>query len=186
MGEFLEEAYAEDILNNAPVVNADGSEYQETRLEKIDDWFWKYVPGYPFLSRIWRNYFCPSSLRRIIKHFFQRRFRGFDDSETWDLDSQFYKWLYPRLKRFTEITMAYPCSYENPQEWKDELDKRVQQLEHLVKYDELEFSDWSYIPEEELKQFKDRGNWDKNMTAFHYMEQDFNDWFGKNVNQLWW
>lgn len=179
----------EDILDEAPVVNPDGTEYKETCLEKIDNWLWKYIPGYPFLSRIWRMHLCPSALKYKIKHFFQRMFRGFDDTETWDLDTQFYKWLYPRLKRFTEITKAYPVSYDNPQQWRDELTKRVEQLSYLSKYDELGFEDWSYIPKKELEELKKKAPNDKlviNMTAFHHMEEDFHKWFAENLNQLWW
>ena len=179
----------EDVLENAPIVNPDGTEYKETCLEKIDNWLWKYIPGYPFLSRIWRIHLCPHALKYKIKQIYQRIAWGFDDTETWDLDTQFYKWLYPRLKRFTEITKAYPVSYHNPQQWRDELTKRVEQLGYLVKYDELDFDDWSYIPKKELEDLKKKSpndKWGINMTAFHHMEQDFNEWFGKNVNQLWW
>ena len=36
-------------------------------------------------------------LRRAVKHFWQRRMRGFDDSVTWNLDHEFAKWIVPRL-----------------------------------------------------------------------------------------
>lgn len=34
----------------------------------------------------------------------QRLKRGFDDSETWSLDSTFYNFFIPRLERYVEIT----------------------------------------------------------------------------------
>lgn len=36
------------------------------------------------------------NIKRIMKFFYQRITRGWDDSETWDLDTEFYKWIYPR------------------------------------------------------------------------------------------
>lgn len=33
----------------------------------------------------------------------QKRIYGFDDSETWDLNSTFYAWLYERLRMYVDI-----------------------------------------------------------------------------------
>ncbi len=44
-------------------------------------------------------------LKRSIRFFFQRRIRGWDDSETWNLDHSFAKLILPRLLRFKQIRM---------------------------------------------------------------------------------
>ena len=50
-----------------------------------------------FISDLWiYNIVNPlRMMKRRIKWFFQRRFRGFDDRETWNVDETFYKWLLP-------------------------------------------------------------------------------------------
>lgn len=132
-------------------------------------------------------------LRRRIKFFFQRIFCGFDDSETWSLDLTFYEWLKPRLKRFAKITCAYPWNDKYPtlESWKNELNKRVKQIDMIIKehYAELKLYDWSYIPEKELKKLqKDpnimRSNID--MIAFDYLVKDFHKWFADECGWLWW
>ena len=102
------------------------------------------------------------NIKRNIKFFFQRIFRGFDDSETFGLYGTFYSWLLPRLKRFRDITIAYPDhKYPTFESWIEELDKRCEQLEYLIKEDELDFFD------------------DK-------VAKDFNNWFAENCMLLWW
>lgn len=186
---MVKEKEVEQVLKNAKLVNEDGTEHKITVLEKIDDWCFDHLWLYGFGYRIWKEYLCPKAIWRMIKFFFQRKIRGFDDSETWDLDTQFYKWIYPRLKRFTEITMAYPMSYDNCKAWQEELNKRVKQLEIITKQNEFEFSDLSYIPAKELTKLKKKKDICKstiNATAFEYLIKDFNKWFSENVGQLWW
>lgn len=159
--------------------------------EKLDDWMYDYVPGYAQLWRLWKNYLCPFQIKRRVKFFFQRRFRGFDDSETWSLDWTFYKWLYPRLKRFAEITCAYPGNDEYPtcESWQEELNKRAEQVKHLVDQDDMDFNDWSYIPKKELEELKKKRPNDTtyiNMTAYDYMAKDFHKWFAEHCGWLWW
>ncbi len=40
---------------------------------------------------------------RSIRLLCQRLTRGWDDSETWNLDWEFQRWIYPRLLRFNEL-----------------------------------------------------------------------------------
>ena len=178
----------EEVLKSASVVNEDGTPHIPTRLEKIDDWCFDHLWLYGFGYRIWKEYICPKAIYRMIKFFFQRRIRGFDDSETWDLDTQFYKWIYPRLKRFTQISMAYPISYDNSEDWRKELNKRVNQLEVILNTNEFEYNNWIHIPKKELDELKKK-NCAKstiNSVAFEYLIKDFNKWFAENVGQLWW
>lgn len=51
----------------------------------------------------------------------QRLDNGFDDSETWSLDYTIACFIYPRLKRFRELTIGIPAGLSE-QEWYDILD----------------------------------------------------------------
>lgn len=46
--------------------------------------------------------------KRFWRHWWQRRTRGWDDSELWNLDLTFARYIQPRLSRFRETTYAYP------------------------------------------------------------------------------
>lgn len=54
----------------------------------------------------------------------QRLERGFDDSETWSLDSTIAKFILPRLMCFREVNMGYPSSISE-QEWNDIIDRMI-------------------------------------------------------------
>lgn len=68
---------------------------------------------------------------RAIRFFFQRLFRGWDDSETWNLNCSIAEYILPRLKRYKEINMV--C-------WDDGvLEKMILAFEYYVnmnKYDD--------------------------------------------------
>ena len=98
------------------------------------------------------------------RRFFQRIFRGWDDSVTWGLDISLYKWLLPRLKRFRELNNGWPDSkYNTFEDWNCELDKRIKQLEYIVE---------NYFEYEDKK---------LNKTI-----NSFNKWLAKDLNDLWW
>lgn len=127
-------------------------------------------------------------LKRKIRFFFQKLIRGFDDSDTWDLEEAFYRWLLPRLKRFSEITSAYPMRCKSFGEWKKELEKRVKQLDMIVNVDDMDFNEYKYIPKVTLKKWLKEGTSKSvlNMSAKSYCIEDFNKWFSKNITELWW
>lgn len=127
-------------------------------------------------------------LKRKIKFLFQRLSRGFDDSDTWDLQDTFYRWLLPRLRRFRDVTCAYPMHYKNHGEWLKELNTRICQLTAIVNVNELDFEDRSYIPKEELKKWEKVGAGDCSLNAlsYDYCVRDFNKWFCENIGDLWW
>lgn len=74
---------------------------------------------------------------RNIKFLYQRLTRGFDDSETWDLDNTFRKWIVPRLKRLKEIQNGYPPQLTE-EKWDEIIDKIIEgfdvELNPLDKY----------------------------------------------------
>lgn len=167
--------------------------YKETLLERLDNWLYDNSNLYAFFWRLWKNQLSPVVNYYRLKRLGQRLFWGFDDSETWALDSTFYRWLYPRLKRFIKVMQAYPTEYKSFENWKKTLTTKLLQLEDIITKDELEFDDWSYIPTQELKELKAKEKQNKtdltitiNQIAYHYSVVNFNEWFAKNINNLWW
>jgi hypothetical protein len=65
---------------------------------------------------------------RSIRFWWQRRTRGWDDSDTWSLDNTMCSWLLPRIKRFKELNDGYPSSLSE-KEWNEILDKIIESLE---------------------------------------------------------
>lgn len=107
------------------------------------------------------EWFKLRSLKRKVKFFFQRRIRGFDDSETWDLDYSFMKWLLPRLKRFQEVSDGiHPGNLTNDA-WQKQLTTAIENLTFILEKDEFEDG---YIEKREA----------------------FFKWFCKNCGGLWW
>lgn len=51
------------------------------------------------------------NINRTLRFWWQRRTRGWDDSETWNLDATCGRWLAPRLRRFKELTNGVPVEY---------------------------------------------------------------------------
>jgi hypothetical protein len=62
--------------------------------------------------------------KRDIKFFFQRVYRGWDDSETWSLDSSLAKIVLPRLKRFRELYGGRPARLTT-EEWANIIDEMI-------------------------------------------------------------
>ena len=46
------------------------------------------------------------NFKQSIKFFWQRKAKGFDDSEMWNLDQSLARLILPRLKRFKEINKS--------------------------------------------------------------------------------
>lgn len=51
------------------------------------------------------------NFKRSIRFWWQRRTRGWDDSDTWNLEAELARWLAPRLRRFIEAHNGVPLSY---------------------------------------------------------------------------
>jgi hypothetical protein len=53
----------------------------------------------------------------MMKHWWQRRTRGFDDSELWSLDSTIASFIAPRLRAYADSKrFGYPCG-AYPEKW---------------------------------------------------------------------
>lgn len=116
----------------------------------------------------------PHRCKLTLRYFIQRKKWGFDDTETWNLDLSFYEWLLPRLKRFTELTNSYDDSKNSFENWKTELEENIKKLELIIKYqfDEVNFP-VNYSNKSPL-------------NAYIENRQEFMEWFGKNISNLWW
>jgi hypothetical protein len=101
----------------------------------------------------------------VVRRWWQRRTRGWDDSETWSLDYELAKWMLPRLKRFREITDGYP-SRLTLEEWNLMLDEMIWAFEFRVNDD-----DWSMTHSKGEK-------WKR----YEHAMQLFVEWQG----YLWW
>jgi len=77
----------------------------------------------------------------------QRLDYGFDDTELWNLDNVFAKFIYPRLIRFRYITESIPSSL-NEKEWDTILSKMTYSF-GVLKGDRI------YFEEEEEKKIKE-------------------------------
>jgi len=69
--------------------------------------------------------------RRSWRFWWQRRTKGWDDSETWNLNYEIAKFTLPRLQRFKELLGSYPggMTFE---EWKEIVDKMIVAMEFMV------------------------------------------------------
>src|SRR5271154_326089 len=64
------------------------------------------------------------SFKRSIRFWWQRRIRGWDDSQTWSLDHSLAKLILPRLKRFQELSIGRPSDMTE-KKWNDILDEMI-------------------------------------------------------------
>jgi len=61
---------------------------------------------------------------RGLKFFLQRVIRGWDDSDTWNLDAEIAKFALPRLQRWRKIGMhIVPSDVLTAEEWSEILDE---------------------------------------------------------------
>lgn len=146
----------------------------------------KIIKRRDFYNRFWRFYysivdfFTPRYMRRKFKHLFQRIFRGYDDSETWDLGYTIAKFTLPRLKRFKELNEGYPCDGEikTYEEWNEVLDKIIWSLEKIAN-DEKDYPDWQKDLDNDCYSIEKEIKYNKKI-------QEGLDLFGKHLMSLWW
>ena len=74
-------------------------------------------------------------IKRRIKWFFQRRIRGFDDSEIFSLDYTILEFLLPRLKRYRKIQGGHPGCLNSSEEWEEILDKIIFFVEYFLEHE---------------------------------------------------
>ncbi len=84
------------------------------------------------------------NLRRA-KHWWQRRTRGWDESEIWSLDITLSAWLWPRLELLRDHEHGYPWALDE-ETWFAILDKLAQTFRFIAE-DEDNPARWAYIEE---------------------------------------
>ena len=70
------------------------------------------------------------SIKRKIRFWYQRRTRGFDDSETFSLDYSLAKLILPRLQRFKQVSIDVLPSEMTSEEWSEILDKMINAFDY--------------------------------------------------------
>lgn len=74
-------------------------------------------------------------LKRAIRYWYQRRVRGFDDGDIWNLDVEVAKFVLPRLRRLVEIEgESHFHQYTTPEEFTD----MIKGLEEVIENDSTE------------------------------------------------
>ena len=63
-----------------------------------------------------------------IIYWWQRRTRGFDSREVWNLDSAIIRFTLPRLKHFRKVIGTHPSDISFKQ-WQNRLDKMIKAME---------------------------------------------------------
>jgi hypothetical protein len=84
--------------------------------------------------------FSIHKIKRFFRLKFQRLTRGWDDSETWNLDYHLAKLISPRLKRFKELTICHPHEITSEQ-WDEILDKMIFAFDQIIEDDYSKMSD---------------------------------------------
>jgi len=86
-------------------------------------------------------------IKRACRFWWQRRTRGWDDSETWSLEHSLAKHIAPRLRRFKELTIGIPgclLPQERPtaaqraraeKKWDEILDDMIYAYEFIADHD---------------------------------------------------
>lgn len=107
------------VNKNDPCIYC-GKTYEETRT--VWNKLYLMIPHKVRQIFTWRNY------TRAWRFFWQRRFRGFDDSELWSLDYTCARLMAPRLRAFIDQFggRSVPCSFTSIQEWKPITDEQCQ------------------------------------------------------------
>lgn len=69
----------------------------------------------------------------------QRKTRGWDDTELWNLDYTIARFVYPRLKRFIKLEpVSYPNDFESYEDWIECLHKMLKSFEYASNSDNME------------------------------------------------
>ena len=116
----------------------------------------------------------------------QRLERGFDDTETWNLNSTICRFIAPRLKRFIELTDGYPASFVDPdgmEKWRDILREMLWSFENYD-IDDISWNSDTLEPDPEGTYFYDLPDETKEKITAKYKRgfKLFHDYF----ESLWW
>lgn len=165
-------------------------------IKELNDMRWYENLYYKLLSCV--HILKPSVFIYKSKLFLQKILRGWCDSDLWCLEYTFLLWLHKRLKRYNQINNVYPCHYKNFDDWKSEINNRIDQLNILIEYyynteefPYIEYFDYKKIQKNENitkkeinKKLKKLPIF-KNCYSYNIFKNDFYEWFIKNITELW-
>ncbi len=144
------------------------------QIEENRKWTEKHYILYWFKNIFWHIRRFISDIKYYplyIKRFFQRGFRGYDDTCYWDLGSHLAEYILPKLKHFKENTHTYPGTKEasTPEKWNKTLDKMVYSFERVVEDDFLGY--WNedknyYVSYSDKKQKEIQKRYEEGMKLF--------------------
>lgn len=77
---------------------------------------------------------------QYLRFWWQRRTRGWDDSELWSLDYTIAKFALPRLRGFRQIMASHPCEITF-KEWQHIVDEIIWFMEQVVLEGDCEMTD---------------------------------------------
>jgi hypothetical protein len=83
----------------------------------------------------------------------QRKKRGFDDTEVWNLHYTMYQFMIPRLERFRDITISFP-STETVESYNEKLNFIIDSFK--ARYELYEKCDVSIKEEKEIRENADK------------------------------
>jgi hypothetical protein len=83
----------------------------------------------------------------------QRKKRGFDDTEVWNLHYTMYQFMIPRLERFRDITMSFPLT-ETVESYNEKLNFIIDSFK--ARYELYEKCDISVKEEKEIRENADK------------------------------
>jgi len=106
--------------------------------------------------------------KRFWLFVWQRRLRGWDDSDTWSLDWTVAKFILPRLKRFKELNDGHPNGFTE-KSWDETIDKMIFAMEAVA------LGTWEFHGD----------NADENRIYWDEVQEGL-DLFGKYFMGLWW
>ncbi len=106
--------------------------------------------------------------KRWWKFRWQKLTRGWNDSDTWNLDHTIAEFVLPRIKRFKEITISYP-GHLDKDSWNKILDQMIFSFEAIL-------NEWNL--NEPKMTVEERKEYDKKV-------QEGLDLFGKYFRDLW-
>lgn len=96
---------------------------------------------------------------------------GFSDTETWSLYTTMAEFILPRLRRFKEITPAYPMG-SSMEKWQEQLGEMIFAFEWTLAEDEMT-EEYQALNEEDKK-----ANWERHEAGMAL--------FGEAFMGLWW
>lgn len=105
--------------------------------------------------------------KRYGKYAKQLKQDGFSDTETWSMDVVFAEFILPRLKRFKEITNAYPGGDMSEKLWDETLGKMIFAFYWIINYEKDS-------EEGDFTELQIKKNWDTCQDGLNLFAKWFN------------